>query len=54
VLCEDLETASHDVVVKHELVLRQWQDINTGHEFRCFVKDNKLIGVLIVEHISCI
>ena len=42
--CEDHELASRDVVVRHELVLRQWTDINTSHEFRCFVQHGKLRG----------
>ena len=42
--CEDHELGTRDVVVKHELVLRQWTDINTSHEFRCFVRHGRLIG----------
>ncbi|XP_042907498.1 translation initiation factor eIF2 assembly protein isoform X1 [Parasteatoda tepidariorum] len=32
------------------LVLRKWIDIDTSGEFRCFVKENKLIGVCQREH----
>ncbi|KAK7102794.1 translation initiation factor eIF2 assembly protein-like [Littorina saxatilis] len=48
--CEDGELGSKDVVLKHELVLRQWKDINTSHEFRCFVKHGKLIGICPRNH----
>ncbi|OQV18914.1 Cell division cycle protein 123-like protein [Hypsibius exemplaris] len=28
-----------------DLVLREWSEINPGWEFRCFVKDNTLVGI---------
>lgn len=31
--------------IEYELVLRKWYDINPSLEFRCFVKDNELIGI---------
>ncbi|KAL8576951.1 hypothetical protein ACOMHN_024227 [Nucella lapillus] len=43
--CEDGELTSKDVVVHYNLVLRRWTDINTSHEFRCFVRKGKLIGM---------
>ncbi|KAM5172453.1 translation initiation factor eIF2 assembly protein isoform 1-T1 [Mantella aurantiaca] len=36
---------SPDPVVKYELVLRKWCELIPGGEFRCFVKENKLIGI---------
>ncbi|XP_018409222.1 PREDICTED: cell division cycle protein 123 homolog isoform X1 [Nanorana parkeri] len=36
---------SPDPNVKYELVLRKWCELIPGGEFRCFVKENKLIGV---------
>lgn len=44
--CEDDENLKNETVVKYELVLRKWIDINPAHELRCFVRDNKLIGKL--------
>lgn len=34
--------------VQYELVLRKWTDINPGMEFRCFVKNKKVIDVFDV------
>ncbi|KAI0463714.1 hypothetical protein LJB42_002719 [Komagataella kurtzmanii] len=31
--------------IKYELVLRKWVEINPALEFRCFVRDGKLIGI---------
>lgn len=36
-----------------ELVLRKWRDINPGMEFRCFVRDNKLIAISQRDVASC-
>ncbi|PIO29517.1 hypothetical protein AB205_0174850, partial [Aquarana catesbeiana] len=36
---------SPDPNVKYELVLRKWCELIPGGEFRCFVKENKLIGI---------
>ncbi|KAM8974818.1 translation initiation factor eIF2 assembly protein [Pelodytes ibericus] len=36
---------SPDPIVKYELVLRKWCELIPGAEFRCFVKENKLIGI---------
>ncbi|XP_063301525.1 translation initiation factor eIF2 assembly protein [Pelobates fuscus] len=36
---------SPDPKVKYELVLRKWCELIPGAEFRCFVKENKLIGI---------
>ncbi|XP_056429297.1 cell division cycle protein 123 homolog isoform X1 [Hyla sarda] len=36
---------SPDPSVKYELVLRKWCELISGAEFRCFVKENKLIGI---------
>ena len=40
--CEDGEGGMTE---GFELVLRQWQDIHPGMEFRCFVRDNKLVAI---------
>uniref|UniRef100_T1JNB7 Uncharacterized protein n=1 Tax=Strigamia maritima TaxID=126957 RepID=T1JNB7_STRMM len=31
--------------IKYELILRKWVDVNPAMEFRCFVKNNNLIGI---------
>ncbi|KAG8440019.1 hypothetical protein GDO86_005985 [Hymenochirus boettgeri] len=36
---------SPDPKIKYELVLRKWCELIPGAEFRCFVKENRLIGV---------
>ncbi|XP_075455604.1 translation initiation factor eIF2 assembly protein [Ascaphus truei] len=36
---------SPDPSVQYELVLRKWCELISGAEFRCFVKENKLIGI---------
>ncbi|KAG8576952.1 hypothetical protein GDO81_010027 [Engystomops pustulosus] len=36
---------SPDPSVTYELVLRKWCELIPGAEFRCFVKENKLIGI---------
>ncbi|XP_043944187.1 cell division cycle protein 123 homolog [Protopterus annectens] len=36
---------SLDPPVEYELVLRKWCELIPGGEFRCFVKENKLIGI---------
>lgn len=38
------------VHVTYHLVLREWMEIDPSTEFRCFVKDNSLIGVSQREH----
>lgn len=42
--CDDDENLKNETVVKYELVLRKWTDMNPANEFRCFVRDNELIG----------
>uniref|UniRef100_A0A3B3XBS9 Translation initiation factor eIF2 assembly protein n=1 Tax=Poecilia mexicana TaxID=48701 RepID=A0A3B3XBS9_9TELE len=41
--CSDQD--SPDPVISYELVLRKWAELIPGGEFRCFVKENKLIAV---------
>ncbi|KAJ3612406.1 hypothetical protein NHX12_020682, partial [Muraenolepis orangiensis] len=41
--CTDQD--SPDPVINYELVLRKWSELIPGGEFRCFVKENKLIGI---------
>uniref|UniRef100_A0A8C5W928 Translation initiation factor eIF2 assembly protein n=1 Tax=Leptobrachium leishanense TaxID=445787 RepID=A0A8C5W928_9ANUR len=36
---------SPDPSIKYELVLRKWCELIPGAEFRCFVKEKKLIGI---------
>jgi len=48
--CEDGEGALEN---GFELVLRKWKDINPGMEFRCFVKDHKLIAISQRDIASC-
>ncbi|XP_062851382.1 translation initiation factor eIF2 assembly protein isoform X2 [Trichomycterus rosablanca] len=36
---------SLDPIINYELVLRKWCELIPGGEFRCFVKENKLIGI---------
>uniref|UniRef100_A0A8C2DJK2 Translation initiation factor eIF2 assembly protein n=1 Tax=Cyprinus carpio TaxID=7962 RepID=A0A8C2DJK2_CYPCA len=36
---------SPDPTIKYELVLRKWSELIPGAEFRCFVKENKIIGI---------
>ncbi|KAL6459638.1 hypothetical protein MHYP_G00313970 [Metynnis hypsauchen] len=36
---------SPDPGINYELVLRKWSELIPGGEFRCFVKENKLIGI---------
>lgn len=40
--CSDDST---DPVINYELVLRKWSELIPGGEFRCFVKENKLIAI---------
>ncbi|KAM6985662.1 translation initiation factor eIF2 assembly protein [Aplochiton taeniatus] len=42
-LCSDKD--STDPVINYELVLRKWSELIPGGEFRCFVKENKLIAI---------
>ncbi|XP_076152849.1 translation initiation factor eIF2 assembly protein [Alosa pseudoharengus] len=41
--CSDQD--SPDPTISYELVLRKWSELIPGGEFRCFVKENKLIGI---------
>ncbi|XP_023563826.1 cell division cycle protein 123 homolog isoform X2 [Octodon degus] len=36
---------SPDPCIEYELVLRKWCELIPGAEFRCFVKENKLVGI---------
>ncbi|XP_051544769.1 cell division cycle protein 123 homolog [Myxocyprinus asiaticus] len=36
---------SPDPTINYELVLRKWSELIPGGEFRCFVKENKLIAI---------
>ncbi|KAK5876720.1 hypothetical protein CesoFtcFv8_026047 [Champsocephalus esox] len=41
--CSDQD--SPDPVINYELVLRKWSELIPGGEFRCFVRENKLIAI---------
>uniref|UniRef100_A0A3B4Z5S0 Translation initiation factor eIF2 assembly protein n=1 Tax=Stegastes partitus TaxID=144197 RepID=A0A3B4Z5S0_9TELE len=41
--CSDQD--SPDPAISYELVLRKWSELIPGGEFRCFVKENKLIAI---------
>ncbi|XP_077399877.1 translation initiation factor eIF2 assembly protein isoform X2 [Vanacampus margaritifer] len=41
--CNDQD--SPDPVINYELILRKWSELIPGGEFRCFVKENKLIAI---------
>nr|XP_057933354.1 cell division cycle protein 123 homolog [Doryrhamphus excisus] len=41
--CNDKD--SPDPIINYELVLRKWSELIPGGEFRCFVKENKLIAI---------
>lgn len=41
--CSD---SSHEVPYDLELVLRKWYHVNPSREFRCFVRNRNLIGML--------
>ncbi|KAJ0056977.1 hypothetical protein NL108_000796, partial [Boleophthalmus pectinirostris] len=41
--CSDED--SPNPVISYELVLRKWSELIPGGEFRCFVKENKLIAI---------
>ncbi|GFR69727.1 cell division cycle protein 123 homolog [Elysia marginata] len=43
--CEDFNEASSALPVEYCLVLREWHPPDPSTEFRCFVKDNQLIGI---------
>uniref|UniRef100_A0A3Q3WFC6 Translation initiation factor eIF2 assembly protein n=1 Tax=Mola mola TaxID=94237 RepID=A0A3Q3WFC6_MOLML len=42
-LCSDKD--SPDPVINYKMVLRKWSELIPGGEFRCFVKENKLIAI---------
>ena len=42
--CCDDENLKNDTAVKYELVLRKWEELNPAYEFRCFVKNNTVVG----------
>lgn len=41
--CDDTSSCHEDVA--YQLVLRQWQHIQPESEFRCFVRDNTIVGI---------
>ncbi|CAH1269093.1 CDC123 [Branchiostoma lanceolatum] len=45
--CEDEDT---DVDVQYELILRRWTNVHPGMEFRCFVKNDRLIAISQRHH----
>ncbi|KAI0215240.1 cell division cycle 123 [Lamellibrachia satsuma] len=49
--CDD-HTDGDQLTVGYQLILRQWHSVHPGLEFRCFVKNNKLIGICQRHHSS--
>ncbi|KAK3104009.1 hypothetical protein FSP39_023648 [Pinctada imbricata] len=47
--CEDWDSKK-EVRVAYHLVLRKWLNVHPGYEFRCFVKNNNLIGISQRNH----
>lgn len=45
--CEDSDKCDSSVksTLKYHLVLRRWQEISPDTEFRCFVRNNNLVGI---------
>ena len=43
--CQDKDTTEHKV--DYYLALRKWYPISFAMEFRCFVKENTLIGKVV-------
>lgn len=41
--CTDLE--QDHAPIQYNLVLRKWYDLQPSMEFRCFVKDQEIIGI---------
>ncbi|XP_062617157.1 cell division cycle protein 123 homolog [Saccostrea cucullata] len=48
--CEDFDENGDQANVGYSLILRKWQDLNPGYEFRCFVRNNKLIAICQRNH----
>lgn len=48
--CEDYEENEEQPNIGYSLILRKWQDLNPGYEFRCFVRNNKLIAICQRNH----
>lgn len=48
--CEDYEEHEDQPNIGYSLILRKWQDLNPGYEFRCFVRNNKLIAICQRNH----
>lgn len=47
--CKDCEN-KNDITVSYELVLRKWQSLASGMEFRCFVRNDKLTAICQRNH----
>ncbi|XP_056000354.1 cell division cycle protein 123 homolog isoform X3 [Ostrea edulis] len=48
--CEDFDERDDQTDVGYSLILRRWQDLNPGYEFRCFVRMNTLIAICQRNH----
>ncbi|KAK7789802.1 hypothetical protein R5R35_012985 [Gryllus longicercus] len=44
-ICHEFKTDNGDNDEKHVVVIKRWMDLHPGSEFRCFVKDHKLIAI---------
>lgn len=45
--CDDAVTAKNEL--KYFLIMRRWLDLNPMMEFRCFVRENTLVGSFLME-----
>ncbi|ORY39354.1 D123-domain-containing protein [Rhizoclosmatium globosum] len=49
---ETLDASTKQTPESYELILRKWYDLHPSMEFRCFVKDNVLIGICQRDHLN--
>ncbi|XP_069141459.1 cell division cycle protein 123 homolog [Argopecten irradians] len=47
--CKDCHNRNN-ITVQYELILRKWQNLASGMEFRCFVRNGKLIAICQRNH----
>ncbi|KAL5014585.1 hypothetical protein ScPMuIL_008855 [Solemya velum] len=43
--CTDFDEQRETLKIQYELILRHWEDLHPGHEFRCFVQNGKIIAI---------
>ncbi|CAK8689343.1 translation initiation factor eIF2 assembly protein-like [Clavelina lepadiformis] len=49
-LCDNQSSSGGVSDIKQELVLRKWANLFPGMEFRCFIKNKKLLGISQRDH----